>query len=251
MSIFAENQVRMDTMNTQVEDKKAMLSPYVSVDCVLLGIDDDKLCVLLAPRNDEAGQAVGYKLPGSLIYENEDLDDAAARVLNESTGLRRVALRQFRCFGSPSRTADAGDVAWLEATSKVRIGRLITVVYLALCKRGRSGKGLWCPIDGLPPLPFDHRQIIEAAIEEIRRWIEREPAIVFDYLPQKFTAFQLRHTYEVIYNRSFDVRNFHKKMSGMEYVVPTDEREDGVAHRAARYYRFDKVRYNQFRSRFK
>ena len=76
-------------MDTQNENRE-MLSPYVSVDCVLLGINDDKLTVLLAERKSEEGELIGYKLPGSLIYENEDLDDAAYRILNDSTGLKRV-----------------------------------------------------------------------------------------------------------------------------------------------------------------
>ena len=226
-------------MDAQNENRE-MLSPYVSVDCVLLGINDDKLTVLLAERKSEEGELIGYKLPGSLIYENEDLDDAAYRILNDSTGLKRVQLKQFRCFGSPARTSNRLDVMWLEATSKVKIGRLITVAYLAVCKN----------IDDLPRLPFDHKEIIEAAIQEIRNWVEKEPAIIFDYMPMKFTAFQLRRTYEVIYNREMDVRNFHKKMNSLDYVVPTEDMQDGVAHRAARYYRFDKVKYNQQRSKF-
>ena len=47
-----------------------------------------------------------------------------------------------------------------------------------------------------------------------------------------------------------DVRNFHKKMGSLEYIVQTDEIETGVAHRAARYYRFDKVKYNKLHSNF-
>ena len=96
-------------MDTQNENRE-MLSPYVSVDCVLLGINDDKLTVLLAERKSEEGELIGYKLPGSLIYENEDLDDAAYRILNDSTGLKRVQLKQFRCFGSPARTSNRLDV---------------------------------------------------------------------------------------------------------------------------------------------
>ena len=139
---------------------------------------------------------------------------------------------------------------WLEATSKVKIGRLITVAYRVTCPADKSDSIRWCPIDDLPRLPFDHKEIIEAAIQEIRNWVEKEPAIIFDYMPMKFTAFQLRRTYEVIYNREMDVRNFHKKMNSLDYVVPTEDMQDGVAHRAARYYRFDKVKYNQQRSKF-
>ena len=171
--------------------------------------------MLLAERKSEEGELIGYKLPGSLIYENEDLDDAAYRILNDSTGLKRVQLKQFRVSVLPPYLEPVGrDVAGGDFP-KVKIGRLITVAYLALCKNSRktcpadkSDSIRWCPIDDLPRLPFDHKEIIEAAIQEIRNWVEKEPAIIFDYMPMKFTAFQLRRTYEVIYNREMDVRNF-------------------------------------------
>ena len=89
-------------MDTQNENRE-MLSPYVSVDCVLLGINDDKLTVLLAERKSEEGELIGYKLPGSLIYENEDLDDAAYRILNDSTGLKRVQLLSLIHISEPTR----------------------------------------------------------------------------------------------------------------------------------------------------
>lgn len=245
-----------DTMETLKENEE-MLHPHVSVDCVLLGINGDKLSVLLVERKTADGDLVGYKLPGSLIYETEDLDEAASRILNEATGLKRVQLKQFRCFGSPSRTKNKDDVRWLENVSRQKIGRLITVAYLALCKNGKKANPTsrydstrWTPVDALPHLPFDHLEIITAAVHEIRNWVDCEPAIVFDYLPSKFTAFQLRRTYEIIYSKEMDVRNFHKKMNSLDYVVPTDDVQNGVAHRAARYYRFDKVKYNKQRSKF-
>lgn len=238
-------------------EKDEMLYPHVSVDCVLLGANDDKLSVLLVERANSDSDQVEYKLPGSLIYKSEDLDDAAHRVLNETTGLKRIPLKQFRCFGSPSRTENRDDVRWLERVSNMKIDRIVTVAYLALCKvkkksvaDAKENAAHWFPIDELPRLPFDHKEIIDAAVQEIRTWVETEPAIVFDYLPLKFTAYQLRRTYEVIYNKELDVRNFHKKMNTLDYVVPTEDIEAGVAHRAARFYRFDKVRYNKQRSRF-
>ena len=177
--------------------------------------------------------------------------------MNEATGLKRVALKQFRSFGSPARTKNKEDVQWLENASKMKITRIVTGAYLALCKFGKkmtmgemSDTLIWAPINELPHLPFDHKEIVEAAGEEIRRWVDVEPGIVFDYLPSKFTAYQLRRIFEIIYNKTIDVRNFHKKMTAMEYVVQTDEVETGVNHRAARYYRFDKVKYNKLHSKF-
>lgn len=158
-----------------------MLYPHVSVDCVLLGVNEEKLCVLLVERADSPGDQIDYKLPGSLIYESEDLDDAAYRVLKESTGISKVQLKQFRCFGSPSRTQNKEDVLWLENASKLKIGRIVTVAYLALCKISKR-KNLspkyksaqWVPVNELPKLPFDHNEIVAAATSEIRQWIEIE-----------------------------------------------------------------------------
>ena len=229
-----------------------MLYPHVSVDCVLLGVNEEKLCVLLVERADSPGDQIDYKLPGSLIYENEDLDDAANRVLKESTGISKVQLKQFRCFGSPSRTQNKEDVLWLENASKLKIGRIVTVAYLALCKISKR-KNLspkyksaqWVPVNELPKLPFDHNEIVAAATSEIRQWIEIEPSIVFEYLPSRFTLYELRRTYETIFGKAFDIRNFHKKIASLAYVVPTNEMQEGVAHRAARYYRFDRAIYKK------
>ncbi|MDR1555654.1 MAG: NUDIX domain-containing protein [Tannerellaceae bacterium] len=242
-------------MEIQSENSKEILYPHVSVDCVLLGIDGEQLCVLLTERKDAGTGKTEYKLPGSLIYETEDLDEAACRILNETTGLKRVLLKQFRSFGSPQRTANKEDVLWLENASKLKIGRIVTVAYLALCKvrkikiSEKYGAAQWTPIASLPRLPFDHQEIIAEAVKEIRIWLDREPAIVFDFLPPLFTAFQLRRTYEIIYNKSMDVRNFHKKMNSLGYVVPTEETEQGMPHRSARYYRFDKKEYNKIRAK--
>lgn len=108
-----------------------------------------------------------YKLPGSLIYESEDLDTAAYRVLNEATGLKRVALKQFRSFGSPARTKNKEDVQWLENASKMKITRIVTVAYLALCKFGKkmtmgemSDTLIWAPINELPHLPSTIRKLL-------------------------------------------------------------------------------------------
>lgn len=242
-------------MENQKERISSPFCPYVSVDCVLLGINEDKLSVLLVERKLLENNAVGYKLPGSLIYETEELDDAALRVMKEAVGYTQMSLRQFHTFGSVARTANKEDILWLEKESHTKVTRIVTVVYLALSKKGKTVNSLdehetmrWFPVEDLPDLPFDHKSIVEESVNEIRNWVEREPAIIYEYLPSKFTAFQLRRTYEIIYNKKFDVRNFQKKMNLLGYIVPTDEMEIGVPHRAARYYRFNKVKYNKLRS---
>ena len=229
---------------------------HISVDCVILGFDGKQLHVLLVKRvGIEDGQEYhDMKLPGSLIYKDEDLDGAARRVLNDLTGLKNVNLTQFKAFGSKDRTNDPKDVHWLERGTNEKIDSIVTIAYLSLVKLNRTiertldkSQSVWVPLKDVPSLAFDHNIIIREALIYIRKYLESSPALVFELLPRKFTAAQLRTLFEVISEKSMDIRNFHKKMSLMEYVIPLDEFETGVSHRAARYYRFDKKIYNKLK----
>ncbi len=93
-------------------------------------------------------------------------------------------------------------------------------------------------------LAFDNNLIIKEALKAIKRETENNRTILFDLLPKKFTASQLRLLTEIISGKTLDVRNFHKKISQMPYIVALEEKQKGVAHRAARFYRFDKKIYN-------
>ena len=196
--------------------------PHLSVDCVLIGFDEEGLKILLVEKTHvESGHTGAIsKLPGDLIYEDEELDAAARRILFDMTGMSSPHLEQFHTFGSPSRIKNPADREWVEATSGRKIGRLVTVAYMAMLristklrKLMESHKTRWVPVDDLPELAFDHRDIIELALE--------------------------------IHGKSMDVRNFHKKIAARPYIVQLDEKEEGVAHRAARYYRFDRKIYNR------
>lgn len=229
---------------------------HISVDCVVVGFDGERLRVLLIRRIGEDSGEVFHdmKLPGSLIYMDEDLDGAAMRVLNELTGFKNVNLMQFKAFGSRDRTKNPKDVRWLERAEKAKVERIVTIAYLSLVKIDRAlNKNLdnfqaeWVPLDEVKDLAFDHNLIIEEAMKYIRQYVEFNPSCLFDLLPRKFTALQLRVLYEVLYGKQIDVRNFHKKIMMMDYVIPMDEFQQGVSHRAARYYRFDKKIYNKTR----
>lgn len=240
-----------------MEDIKTPLANnHISVDCVVVGFDGTQLKVLLLRRmGEESGEVFhDMKLPGSLIYMDEDLDEAAKRVLNDLTGLKNVNLMQFKTFGSKDRTKNPKDIHWLERAEKAKVERIVTVAYLSLVKIDRAlNKNLddfqaeWVALQDIKDLAFDHNQIISEAMVFIRQYVEFNPSCLFDLLPRKFTALQLRVLFELVYGRQIDVRNFHKKISMMEYIVPLDEYQQGVSHRAARYYRFDKKIYNKLR----
>lgn len=231
------------------------MKTYVSVDCIVFGFNKNQLYVLLVERNTLNPKKRELKLPGSLIYQPEDADEAASRVLYELTGIRKMTLKQFKSFTSPRRTADKDDLKWLEYAYHNKIDRLITIAYLSLGKITRRlnlvakyKTAEWCPIDQLPKMPFDHNQIVEESLTEIRNWVENDPIILFELLPTKFTETELRLLYQAIYNRKYDPRNFHKKLLQMDYVLPLDEHQTNVSHRAARYYKFDRIVYNKHKT---
>ncbi|MBC5605775.1 MULTISPECIES: NUDIX domain-containing protein [Bacteroides] len=229
---------------------------HISVDCVVIGFDGEQLKVLLVKRAGEDNGEVYHdmKLPGSLIYMDEDLDEAAQRVLYELTGLKNVNLMQFKAFGSKNRTSNPKDVRWLERAMQSRVERIVTIAYLSMVKIDRTldknldeHQACWIALKDVKTLAFDHNLIIKEAMTYIRQFVEFNPSMLFELLPRKFTAAQLRILFELVYDKAVDVRNFHKKIAMMEYVVPLEEKQQGVAHRAARYYKFDKKIYNKVR----
>ncbi len=235
------------------EDNTSQINPYVSVDCVLLGFDGKRLNVLLVRQCAGGGSCSTdhYKLPGSLIYMDEDLDDAAQRVLKQLTGLVQVKMVQFRAFGGSNRLANPDDKIWLERFHHLEhhLERIVTIAYLSLLRIERKYKQLddnyeacWLPVDELPKLAFDHNDIVREAVRSVRDMATINPSCIVGLLPRKFTAAQLNSVYAKVIGKNIDIRNFHKKMQSMPYVIPLDEKEAGVKHRAARYYRFDKKR---------
>ncbi len=228
-----------------------LYNPHVSVDCVVFGFDGEKMKVLLIERTIEENNELynDKKLPGSIILANEDLDEAATRILNELTGLKNIYLSQFRSFGNPKRTENPRDILWLENTMQLKIGRIVTVAYVALIKIDRkiqvkkeNTQINWYDLNEVSKmnLAFDHADIIKKGIEHIRHNLDIEPHLLFELLPRKFTITQLQTLYDTIHQKRSDVRNFRKKVAQWPYVVALDEKEEGVPHRAARLYKYKK-----------
>lgn len=210
--------------------------PSVTVDCVVFGVDESTLKILLIERDVEPFRGQ-WALPGGFVRLEEDLETAARRELAEETGVTKLYLEQLYTFGGVERDPR---------------GRVITVSYYALVRLAEhrvkaatdARDAAWVAIDDLPALAFDHRRIVEVARERLRGKVRYEP-IGFELLPHKFTLTQLQTLYEIVLERSLDKRNFRKKILGMDLLVELEEFEEGVAHRAARLYRFDERRYRR------
>jgi 8-oxo-dGTP diphosphatase len=212
--------------------------PALTVDCVVFGLDEDGLQILLIRR--ARGPFRGrWALPGGFVHANEPLEAAARRELREETGVTTVYLEQLYSFGDPGRDPR---------------GHTVSVAYYALVRRAEhaavggddAAEAAWHPVSSLPSLAFDHKKIVAKAIERIQNKVRYEP-IGFELLAPRFTLSHLQHVYETIVRRDVDKRNFRKKILGMGILVETDEVEAGVRHRAARLYRFDKRGYQELR----
>ncbi|MCX8525672.1 NUDIX domain-containing protein [Chryseobacterium formosus] len=223
------------------------IQTYVSVDCVVFGFDhENRLNILLVQKYlDEMPVERSKRLPGSLILSHEDVDDAAQRVLTELTGIKKMVLKQFKCYADPNRASNEDDIKWMGKEYKHQIERIITVAYLSLCKIDHKINSAkydtvdWCTIDKVPTLPFDHNKIITESLIEIRKWIETDFSIIFELLPKKFTIRQLYQLYSSLSEKNIDIKNFHKKIATFSYIIPLNEMEKNVSHRAARFYKFD------------
>ncbi len=213
--------------------------PAVTTDCLVFGLDARDLTVLLIQR-DLDPYAGAWALPGGFVRIDEDLESAARRELEEETGVRDLYLEQLAAFGAPERDPRE---------------RVITIAYLAIVNLfehpvaaatdARSAG--WFALDELPRLAFDHEQILEAALGRLRAKLRDEP-IAFEFLPEKFTLRQVQSLYEAILGEPLDKRNFRKKLHATGLIVPTDEVEMDVAHRAAQLHRFDRERYDALRA---
>lgn len=219
------------------------LNPNVSVDCVVFGFDNQRLKVLLLEQKLQDKDKSQYALPGDLILNDEGLDAAANRVLEELTQLKGIFLKQFYTFGDPLRVKDTKDLDWLQSVREKPKARVITVAYFALVKMGDfepeassfAERVFWCDVKDLPSLAFDHGSIIEEAWARLKNdFVYRKTG--FELLPKKFTLTQVQKLYEIILDKKLDKRNFRKKILKENLVIPTLEKQQGVLHKPALLY---------------
>jgi 8-oxo-dGTP diphosphatase len=199
----------------------------VAVDCVVFGYEEGELKLLLYPRAFEPEKG-NWSLMGGFVQENESSDNAACRVLKQTTGLNDIFLEQVNTFSEPGREPSE---------------RVISITYFALIKIGRHKKSKaeefgagWWPVNELPPLIFDHREIIMQALKKLQQKAGSS-LVGSELLPSKFTLLQLRKLYEAIYQRAFDPGNFRKKVLSLDVLEKLDHKNSTESKKGAYYYR--------------
>jgi 8-oxo-dGTP diphosphatase len=229
------------------------LNPNVSVDCVIFGFDLEKLNVLVIDRGEnQLAENVRLALPGNLIYNNENLEQAAYRVLEELTSLKDIYLEQIGAFGDPNRICKEADRAWLQSIRAEPEARVITVAFFSLVKMedymphaaSFAKNAAWIPANEITDLAFDHYDILQAARNKLKEKIKIQP-IGFNLLPEKFTLSQLHKLYESILDKDLDKRNFRRKVQKLNILTQLNEKQEGVPHKPSELYKFNEEKYQE------
>ena len=197
--------------------------PALTVDCVVFGLDDEDLKVLLIRRSREpfAGR---WALPGGFVDVGESPEQAARRELEEETGLRSVLLEQLYTFGEPGRDPR-------EHVVSVAHYALVDVRDCRVRAADDARDAAWFPVVRPPPLAFDHDKIVRVAHRRLRDQARREP-IGRGLLPHEFTLSQLRQLYETVLGERCERRVFRRLLkTGL--LVETDRTPRQAGHGAA------------------
>jgi 8-oxo-dGTP diphosphatase len=206
--------------------------PAVTVDLVIFTVNNDTLKAMLVKRAEEPF-ADQWSIPGGFLKEGESLEEAAFRVLREKAGVEDVYLEQLYTFGDPDRDPRA---------------RVITVTYFALIPwkclvQPDSNKVtdlMWASVDRLPKLAFDHKRILNYAVQRLRAKASYSN-IVYGLMPAQFRLSELQKMYEIIINDTLDKRNFRKRMLATGLLQETGKKDIAGAHRPAKLYQFKKM----------
>ena len=134
--------------------------PAVTVDMAIMRKAGENTELLLIRRKFDpfAGR---WALPGGFVDMDETVEQAAARELYEETNLRNIPLEQFHVFSKVDREPR---------------GRTISVVFTGFLTEEQevrakddAGEAEWFPLDNLPPLAFDHDEIVEMIRKKLLR----------------------------------------------------------------------------------
>lgn len=219
-------------------DANAFPRPSVTVDVVALTLREGNLCILLIKRGVLPYRGA-WALPGGFVRLEEGLEEAARRELCEETGVTSAPfLEQLYTFGAPERDPR---------------GRVISVAYYALLPGKETGmqplatsepqagtdaaEAAWWPVEKLPPLAFDHSEILSLALQRLRAKLGYT-SVAYALLPEEFTLTELQRVYEIILGQILDKRNFRKKMLSIDLLEATPRFKREGAHRPAQLFQF-------------
>jgi len=211
----------------------------IAVDAIVFGYSkQDGISVLLIQRKYEPFKN-SWAIPGGFVLENESLEEAVERELLEETGIKVNYLEQLYTFGDPNRDPRQ---------------HIISVAYFGLVKSSQfqrlkastdAADAKWFNIRRLPALAFDHKQILQKAIERLRAKVRYQP-IGFELLDKKFPFSDLEKLYTALLDKEINRRNFSKKILSFGFIEETGEKQKGKGKgRPSNMFQFNQRRYSE------
>ena len=202
----------------------------IHVITALFTVEQGVTKVLLIKRKNKPFQG-DWVLTGGALYNNEDLETGALREIKEKTGITNVNIKQFKAFGKVDRSP---------------IMRMVAIGFIGVIDSNRvkvlretenTSNADWFPINKIPPLGFDHNEILEDALVELQHLIVKTN-ILKSLFPDGVTIPELQKTYEAILNRKFDRRNFRKKILNLDLIDDTNTSDKFGGNKPAKVYQF-------------
>ncbi len=234
---------------------KQNLIPQITVDCVIFGYENKKLKVLITKLDFEGDF---WALPSGFVNQEDDIDDAAHKVLQFRTGLENIYLQQFGTFGKAGRNNMAFLDKLIELNKKNLVEsdliqadynwfskRFIAIGYYALVdiskvnpQKSNLDQAIeWHEVDALPEMILDHQKIVEVALKILRSHVN-EKINAFNLLPDTFTMREVQEVYEAICNRTFVRTNFQKMILELNVLERLEKKFTGASNKAPYLYRF-------------
>ncbi|MHA8087315.1 NUDIX hydrolase [Aquirufa sp. Wall-65K1] len=225
----------------------------LTLDCVIFGFHHKKLKLILSKL--KLAEEI-YALPGGFILQEEDIEDAAKRILFERTSIQDVYLEEFGTFGRVNRMSDeefqlfSGLAKELypdveppvnEENKKMRI---ISIGYYALVdfekvipkKIDLDESVGWYDINELPKLIFDHQEMVQKGLKVLQENLDKK-LLFNNLLPETFTLKNIQELYETVYGKAFPANNFQKKMLDLQILERLDKKFTGAKSKAPYLYR--------------
>jgi hypothetical protein len=233
----------------QASDFEKMFMPGLAIDAVIFGFHKNQLKILLL----EYENTDLFALPGGFIKKNENLNDAARRMLYDRTSLKNIYLEQFYTFGDMSRH-DPSPMEKIMQGKGQRFSkdhwllrRFLSVGYYALVDYTKaipipdllSDKCEWHDFKNLPPLMLDHKQIVDKALQTLQANLDQQ-LIGFNLMPETFTMADLQSLYETVLGEKLLRTSFQRKMLNMDILERIDKKFTGAANKAPYLYKFGK-----------
>ncbi|MBR1376606.1 MAG: NUDIX hydrolase [Bacilli bacterium] len=193
-------------------------------------VEEDKLKILLMRKNTEPYKGY-WILPGSLVKNDETIEDNITNTIYDKLGLVSLYLEQSHTYSSLDRNPDDRVIA-------VNYIGLVDSVTLLLKREEREDiETGWFNINDLPKLGYDHANIIEKTLTILGKKLN-SVYYIRNLFPADFTLPELERVLTSLLDRNVDRRNFRKRLIKLNIIEETGEKTEGNNGRPAKLYRF-------------